>query len=132
MAEAQRVFDFFSTRGASLLNEVAAQREAASEAMDFEGAAAFHKQWEKVRAASLLADELVRPVAHLRALVVQEAAPRPDGEQLEEAAIFLLERGRIVGPERLSTLGVRAGPGADRRWQFPVCTTTDAGGCAAR
>jgi len=61
-----------------------------------------------VKAAAGLADELVRPVAELRALVVQEGAPRGDGEKLEEAAVFLLERGRIVGPERLSTLGVRA------------------------
>jgi len=107
-AEAQRVLEFFRTRGESMLADVAAEREKASEAMDFEGAAALHKQWEKVKAAAGLADDLVRPVAELRALVVQEAAPRGDGEKLEEAAVFLLERGRIVGPERLSTLGVRA------------------------
>jgi len=107
-AEAGRVLVFFRTRGESMLAGVAAEREKASEAMDFEGAAALHKQWEKVKAAAGLADELVRPVAELRALVVQAAAPRSDGERLEEAAVFLLERGRIVGPERLSTLGVRA------------------------
>jgi len=107
-AEARRVLEFFRTQGESMLAVVAAEREKASEAMDFEGAAALHKQWEKVKAAAGLADELVRPVAELRALVVQEAAPRSDGEKLEEAAVFLLERGRIVGPERLSTLGVRA------------------------
>jgi hypothetical protein len=106
--EAQRVFAFFMTRGQSLLDEVAAQREAASEAMDFEAAAALHKQWEKVRAASLLADELVRPVDQLRAIILQEAAPREDGVRTEDAAVFLFEHGQIVGPERLSTLGVRA------------------------
>jgi excinuclease ABC subunit C len=108
VAEGTRVLEFFRTRGESMLAGVAAEREKASEAMDFEGAAALHKQWEKVKAAAGLADDLVRPVAELRALVVQEAAPRGDGEKLEEAAVFLLERGRIVGPERLSTLGVRA------------------------
>ena len=106
--EAQRVFAFFMTRGQSLLDEVATQREAASEAMDFEAAAALHKQWDKVRAASLLADELVRPVDQLRAIILQEAAPREDQLRTEDAAIFLLEHGQIVGPERLSTLGVRA------------------------
>ena len=113
--EAQRVLAFFSTRGQSLLDEVAAQREAASEAMDFEAAATLHKQWEKVRAASLLADELVRPLDQLRALILQEAAPResmgPDGEddpRPEGAAVFLFEHGQLCGPERLSTLGVRA------------------------
>jgi hypothetical protein len=107
-AEAGRVRAFFATRGESLLAEVAEQREAASEAMDFEQAASFHKQWERVKAAATLADELVRPVAELRAVALQTAAPRADGERLEEAAVFLLERGRILGPERLSTLGVRA------------------------
>ncbi len=105
--EARRVRAFFATRGASLLEEVATQREAASEAMDFERAAELHKHWEKVKAASLLGDELVRPVSELRAVVVQEAAPR-DGERAEEAAVFLLQHGRIVGPAWLSTLGVRA------------------------
>jgi len=113
-AEAARVQAFFATRGESMLHEVAQQREAASEAMDFEQAAALHKQWERVKAAAQLADELVRPVADLRAVVLQEAAPRNDPDhpdrtlKLEEAAVFLLEHGRLAGPERLSTLGVRA------------------------
>jgi excinuclease ABC subunit C len=106
--EAQRVLVFFQTRGQSLLDEVAAQREAASEAMDFEAAASLHKHWEKVRAASLLADEMVRPIADLRAVVVQEAAPAGDEPRTEDAAVFLLEHGRVIGPARLSTMGVRA------------------------
>ena len=107
--EAQRVFDFFLTRGQSLLDEVAARRDAASEAMDFEGAAALHKQWEKVRAAALLADELVRPIDQLRALIVQPAAPLElDDPHPEAATLFLFEHGQLAGPERLSTLGVRA------------------------
>ena len=106
--EAERVFAFFRTRGQSLLDEVAAQRETASEAMDFETAATLHKQWEKVRAASLLCDELVRPVDQLRALILQEAAPLADESHPEAAAVFLFEHGQLCGPERLSTLGVRA------------------------
>jgi excinuclease ABC subunit C len=107
-AEALRVQAFFATHGQSLLDDVAAQREAASEAMDFEAAATLHKQWEKVRAASLLADEVVRPVFDLRAVILQEAAPLDDAPKTEEAAVFLLEHGHLAGPERLSTLGVRA------------------------
>ena len=106
--EAQRVFAFFRTRGQSLLDEVAAQREAASEAMDFEAAAALHKQWEKVRAAALQADEIVRPVDQLRVLILQEAAPLEDEGRPEAAAVFLFEHGQLCGAERLSTLGVRA------------------------
>ena len=107
-AEAASVRAFFATRGESMLREIASLREAASENMDFEAAAAHHKQWEKVRAAALLADELVRPVAELRAVVLQQATPRDDGEGREDAAVFLLQHGRLAGPERLSTLGVRA------------------------
>jgi hypothetical protein len=107
--EAQRVFAFFTTRGQSLLDEVAAQREAASEAMDFELAATLHKQWEKVRAASLLADELVRPLDQLRALILQEASPlEEDAPRPEAASVFLFAHGHLAGPELLSTLGVRA------------------------
>jgi excinuclease ABC subunit C len=107
--EAQRVFAFFTTRGQSLLDEVAAQREAASEAMDFELAATLHKQWEKVRAASLLADELVRPLDQLRALILQEASPlEEDAPRPEAASVFLFAHGHLAGPEPLSTLGVRA------------------------
>jgi excinuclease ABC subunit C len=110
--EATRVHSFFTTRGQSMLDEIAAQRELASEAMDFEAAATHHKHWEKVRAASLLADELVRPVAELRALILQESAPRDDEPQShasrEDAAVFLFNNGHLTTPARLSTLGVRA------------------------
>jgi excinuclease ABC subunit C len=106
--EAACVFAFFTTRGHSMLDEIAAQREAASEAMDFEQAAALHKHWEKVRAASLLADEIVRPVTALRALVVQEAAPSEEDSTKDSAALFFFAHGRIAGPVALSTLGVRA------------------------
>jgi excinuclease ABC subunit C len=106
--EAQRLFAFFSTRGQSMLDEVAVRRDAASDAMDFEGAAALHKQWEKVRAAALQADELVCPIDQLLVLILQEAAPLEDEARPEAAAVFLFEHGQICGPERLSTLGVRA------------------------
>ena len=141
-AEADKVAAFFLTRGESMLSQLAADREAASEAMDFERAAALHAQYEKARAAANLADEIVRPAPDLRALIVQKAAPdaatevssRPESaphvDAAErpaspstpgslpapssseppslDAAIFLFERGRILGPARLSTLGVRA------------------------
>lgn len=106
-AEAGRMRDFFATRGESMLAPIAADREAASEAMDFERAAALHKQWEKVRAAALLADELVRPVADLRTVVIQRSADEGADAALN-AAVFLLANGHLCGPEPLSTLGVRA------------------------
>ncbi len=105
-AESARVLAFFATRGQSLLDEVAAQREAASADLDFELAATLHKHWEKVRAAALLSDELVRPLAQLRAIILQESAPTEDSN--DSAAVFLLNNGHLTNPAPLSTLGVRA------------------------
>jgi excinuclease ABC subunit C len=82
------------------------EREEASSAMQFELAAAVHAQWQKVKAAQALADWIVRPIPKLRAAIVQAAAPKE--EHAEDAALFLLDGGCIAGPERLSTLGVRA------------------------
>jgi hypothetical protein len=107
-AEAERVLAFLRTRGQSMLDAVAAERDRASEAMEFEQAAALHARWERVRSAAALADELVQPVEQLRVLVVQEAAPTDDATRCEDAAVFLFERGAWSGPARLSTLGVRA------------------------
>ncbi len=108
--EAERVFAYLRTRGESLLAEMAARRDEASEAMDFEGAAALHRQWEKVKAVAQGADPLVRSANEVRALVVQAAAPAQgaESEVAQEAAVFLLEEGWLVGPVGLSTLGVRA------------------------
>jgi excinuclease ABC subunit C len=107
-AEATAVEAFFNTHGESMLAGISAERERASAEMEFEQAAALHGQYTKVKATAGLADELVRPVPKLRAVIVQAAAPRADSEDLQEAAVFLLEGGCILGPERLSTLGVRA------------------------
>ena len=125
-AEARAVSAFLDTHGESLLAEIAVAREQASEQMDFERAAELHARWEKVRAAAGLADELVRPLPHLRAVIAQQAAARQaathereqsgeaaapetaDAAQAEAASIFLLQGGYLAGPERLSTLGVRA------------------------
>jgi excinuclease ABC subunit C len=105
-AEAAAVKKFFDTRGESMIIDIGLEREVASSAMQFEKAAALHAQWQKVKAAQALADWLVRPIPKLRAVVVQAAAPKED--HLEDAALFLLDGGCLLGPERLSTLGVRA------------------------
>lgn len=103
--EAAAVKAFFYTRGESMLSAIATDRERASEEMEFERAAQLHEQHQKVKAAAQLADELVRPIPRLRAVIVQKAAEEDDSA---DAAVFLLEGGCIIGPESLSTLGVRA------------------------
>lgn len=105
-AEALAVKAFFDTCGESRLAAIEQEREQASAAMEFERSAALHGQWQKVKAAAALADEMVQPVPKLRTVVVQAAAENAD--EKEQAALFLLEGGCLAGPERLSTLGVRA------------------------
>jgi len=105
-AEASAVKKFFDTRGESMIIDIGLAREEASSGMQFEKAATLHAQWQKVKAAQSLADWIVRPVPKLRAVIVQKAAP--EDEHSDHAALFLLEGGCLVGPERLSTLGVRA------------------------
>lgn len=111
--ETAAVKAFFDTGGESMLAEIGAERERASAEMEFEKAAALHTQWQKVKAAAGLADEIVRPIPVLRAVIVQAAAQaKADGEQKGDeqarAALFLLDGGCLVGPELMSTLGVRA------------------------
>jgi hypothetical protein len=133
-AEAAAVEAFFDTHGESLLTQLAAERERASASLDFERAAQLHAQLLRVKAAVSLADPLVQSIACLRAVIVQRSAQpctkltpsraqpadeayaptlaNPNGLSTAEgepaAAIFLVEAGCLVGPERLSTLGVRA------------------------
>jgi excinuclease UvrABC nuclease subunit len=105
-AEAAAVKKFFDTRGESMVIEIGLAREEASSGMQFEKAAALHAQWQKVKSVQTFADWIVRPVTKLRAIIVQQAAP--EDEHADDASVFLLEGGCIVGPERMSTLGVRA------------------------
>ncbi len=106
-AEAQAVEAFLRTHGESMLAAIATERERASAEMEFEQAAMLHERYQKVKAAATLADELVRPIAEVRAVVVQAAAD--DGDTAaQDAAVFLFENGCLAGPARLSTLGVRA------------------------
>jgi excinuclease ABC subunit C len=109
-AEAAAVKKFFDTRGENMIIEIGLAREEASSGMQFEKAAALHAQWQKVKAAQAFADWIVRPVPKLRAVIIQRAAPNSNPEEAhpDHAALFLLEGGCLVGPERLSTLGVRA------------------------
>jgi excinuclease ABC subunit C len=105
-AEAVAVKRFFDTRGESMVMDIGLEREEAASAMEFEKAAALHTQWQKVKAATALADELVQTIPKLRAVIVQAATKTADSAQ--EAAVFLAEGGCLAGPARLSTLGVRA------------------------
>ena len=51
-AEADAVFETLRTHGASLLSSLERERAAASEALEFEAAAAIHQRYEKAEAAT--------------------------------------------------------------------------------
>jgi hypothetical protein len=103
--EAARVAAFLATRGQSLLDELASQRDAASEELDFERAAAIHAKIQKVEAVAAIASDAVRPLAELRAIIIQPAV-QMEGEP-GRVALFQLNAGVLTGPAFYDTLGMR-------------------------
>jgi excinuclease UvrABC nuclease subunit len=99
--EAEAVKQFLATRGESRLVQLRTQRDEASTNLEFEAAAAAHAQVVRVESVRALASELVRPLAELRAVVLQASAVPG------EVAVFLYENGRLSGPAGFSTLGMR-------------------------
>jgi len=99
--ESAAVQDFLATRGDSRLVVLRAERDAASENLAFENAAALHAQVQKAEVVRAMAPELVQPMSRLRALILQASAD-PD-----EVAVFLYQDGRLRGPVGFSTIGMR-------------------------
>jgi len=89
--EVNRVRDFLDTGGQSLLRELARQRERASEALEFETAAALHARIDKISSAVRL-PEIVRRLDRLAGIMVQ-----PSGEPAS-LALFRIEEGCIAPP----------------------------------
>jgi hypothetical protein len=97
--ETKAVGEYLATRGGSLVAGIAAAREAASTALDFERAAEMHAVMTRAMAAARLADEIVRPIAKLDAVVVQNAQ-KASGK--DRAALFLVQSGLLAGPVFIS------------------------------
>jgi excinuclease UvrABC nuclease subunit len=93
--EVGRVVAFLATSGASLTAELEREREAASEALDFERAAAVHRRIEKAAEALRGLPELARRVEDLNAVVLQRAAEE------NTVAVFAVRAGRIEEPRML-------------------------------
>lgn len=72
-AEVGRVLDSLETAGAALKDRLEREREAASEALDFEQAAAIHKRLEKVSAALWGLPEIAKRVENIDAVILQRA-----------------------------------------------------------
>jgi len=95
-AEVARVQQYFESSGQSLVREIERQRDEASAALDFEGAAALHGRLEKVKAASSQAPEIVRRLDELNGLMVQPSAER------ESVALLRIVGGCICDPVALN------------------------------
>lgn len=80
-SEVARVRDFLATEGAGLLHSLGAQRERASDAMDFEEAARLHKRLERVQGVLAQRDELAREVTALHGVAVTGSA-QPEAVEL--------------------------------------------------
>lgn len=123
-AEAERVREYFATRGSSTIAQLEKEREAASTALDFEQAARLHQRVEKIRPVAQQAAPLVRAIAELDAIVLQPAATQglevaPASGKTEKlsnralrteathVAVFLIRGGRILGPAFYSVEGMR-------------------------
>ena len=94
-AEVGRVVAFLATGGASLTAELEGEREAASEALDFERAAAVHRRVEKAAEALRGLPDLARRIEDLNAVVLQRAAEE------NTVAVFVVRAGRIEEPRLL-------------------------------
>jgi len=99
--EAEAVRSFLATRGESKLVTIRELRDRASEALEFEDAAKFHTQLEKIESVRALAPELVRPLNLLRVCLLQASA------DLDEVSVFVYESGEWRGPAPFSILGMR-------------------------
>jgi excinuclease ABC subunit C len=99
--ESADVFAFLSTRGASMITRLESERNAASEAMEFERAAAIHQRMQKVQSVAHLASDAVRPLAELTGILVQPSA------EPGHVALFALRRGVWSGPALYSIVGMR-------------------------
>lgn len=91
-AEVARVEAFFESRGQSLLRELGAERDSASDRLDFEAAAAIHARVEKLKPVLQQLPEIVTRIDQLRALMIQPSA------EAESVALFRVEAGRISAP----------------------------------
>jgi excinuclease ABC subunit C len=92
LSEVNRVQSYLDTRGGSLVQQLAQERDAASVSMEFERAAAIHARIDKVRAAVTGLPEIVQRLDRLHAVVIQPSATP------ESVALFEVRGGLIDGP----------------------------------
>jgi excinuclease ABC subunit C len=91
-AEVGRVLEGLASSGEALTTALEREREAASEALDFERAATLHKRLEKVAAALRGLPELARRIQDLDAVILERVAEE------KTVAVFPLRGGMLDEP----------------------------------
>jgi excinuclease ABC subunit C len=124
-AEVHRVTAFLASRGGSLSTELQQERERASQALEFENAAATHRRMEKAAAALRGLPELARGLKEWNAVILQRSAEK------NAVAIFPVRGGRIGPPHQLR-FGEMAGASRSveqviREWLEPAAEQAPAG-----
>jgi excinuclease ABC subunit C len=95
-AELDQAVAFLDTKGASLERQLEAERERASEALDFEEAARVHRRLDKVSDVLRRRAGLAGNVADLHALIVER------GAELGSVVFFRVWAGELLGPAALA------------------------------
>ena len=103
-AEVSALDHFLASGGRSLLYAVAAERDCASHALEFEAAAAMHARFEKVQALMRELPEIVHRLDQLRGLMIQPSV------QPGSVALFAIEGGRILDPITFAPAAATASP----------------------
>ena len=91
-AEVALLVGSLDTRGSVLAEEIERERERASEALDFERAASWHKRLEKVNDVLRGLPELARRIGNLDAAILQR------GAEDQAVAVFAVRGGRLAEP----------------------------------
>ncbi len=90
--EVERVVEFLTTEGLSLERSVKAQRDKASDRLDFERAGQLHRKIKKIHDALALKPEPVRNLNDLHAVLVLP------GSKHKTVSFFLMRSGNLLGP----------------------------------
>ncbi len=94
-AEVARVQEYFASGGQSLVREIERQRDEASAALDFEGAAALHVRLEKAKAATSQLPDIVHRLDELNGVMIQPSA------EADSVVLFKIAAGQLCDPVRL-------------------------------
>lgn len=94
--EVGRVIDFLATEGESLTHSLEAERDGASESLDFESARRAHRKIEKLRDVLRIKPEAVRNLQGLHAVVIVP------GAEAQSVSFFLVCSGMVRGPVSLA------------------------------